>query len=73
MRGFDTIESALRPPLRCLLPDLYLEHPELWAGVHHWLITMLAEGVGAPITSKVLGRSGSADVCWRPSGAGGYS
>ena len=23
--------------------DPYLEHPELWAGVHHWLITLLAE------------------------------
>ena len=23
--------------------DPYLEHPELWAGVHHWLITMMAE------------------------------
>lgn len=32
--------------------DPYLEHPELWAGVHHWLITLLAETLVPQVRPK---------------------
>lgn len=30
----------------------YLEHPELWAEVHHWIITLIAESLVPKVRPK---------------------